>query len=149
MSARLRLLLAFGLLLATVGASPAAGLLPDPTTPAVAFAVKSGDVTLVEWTPGAQAPDYYAVYGYDDPNAPSLLATVSGNAEPRAEVSAGFAGYSVSAITGNAESPAILALTANLPCITFDPGPPPSGAVGCPIGIGGRVKLETLLVGLP
>lgn len=145
MRARLTPLVALAALVVILPATIAAGGIPDPTTPLAVAAIKSGNATLVEWTPGAQAPDYYAVYGIPAEGARSLLATVGGSDDPQARVPTGFASYSVSAFTGTTESPSMANATLDLPCVYFDPGPPPKGIVGCIDGVGGHVQFEAML----
>ncbi len=120
-------LLAAFLLLLPAGA--AGGI--DPHAPVAVAAIQTGNVVLVEWTPGALAPDYYNVYGVEN-GARTLLETEL--TTDHAQVEGGFATYEVTAVTGGVESAAMVAveLLAQGCHVDVDDGPPPSVNVdGC------------------
>lgn len=96
--------------------------------PWVAIAISTDGEAFVTWLPGAVEADSYHVYGIHN-GASSLLGIVEGSTSTW--VDGGFSEYTVRGVSGGKESPANVAFTLNVNCISVDHGLPPSVNVGC------------------
>jgi len=128
--------------------------LPSPAQPLGAFAfVQSpqrgdpGEAWLV-WTPAAQTPDYYAIYGVTDgvlSSAPIATAPATTAETTLSEI---YSGYAVAAVTDGVTSPPTLAFTLEEGCIHVHVAVPPGFSIGCAVGAGVPVHAELMLYGL-
>lgn len=101
----------------------------DPVRPIAATAVGLGSSALVAWVPGAEAPDFFRIYGVRDETL-AFLSVADADAMS-ATVEGSFARYVVTAVRDGVESdPALAVVGFDLVCVTVEPGIPPGIAVG-------------------
>lgn len=109
----------------------------DPTAPLASVAIVSGTSTLVQWIPGPQAPDAYAIIGVKDGTSTTLATTLPTTTQ--ATVPSGFSIYYVEAVTGDDVSPAVVATQVTLLCVGVDftqTPPEPFIGSGCHVAVG-------------
>ncbi|MEA3200989.1 MAG: hypothetical protein QOE90_2417 [Thermoplasmata archaeon] len=114
----------------------------DPHAPVLAIASTTGNAVAVSWVPGAEAPDYFNVYGMDNGTRTLLGTGVTAN---HAEVAWGFPSYEVTAVTGTTETAALVAVAflTDICRVEVDDGPPPTvNAGGCTPGLPAKGHLE-------